>query len=178
MDETGERASARWRLEHAGLRREAAQLARLASGLSAWSAPATPDALRRVRAFLHDRLLGHLRAEETVVYPAMDELLGVEQFTVSMRADHEAIRQRADALTAVIDDVGQGPPSTAQAEALREHLYGLWAIVDLHLDKEEQILFDLLDARLTPADVDALHQQTALHVAPPDQRPLTHTRQR
>jgi iron-sulfur cluster repair protein YtfE (RIC family) len=178
MDETDERASAKWRMEHAGLHREAAQLARVGSGVSAWSASATPDTLRRVRAFLHDQLLGHLRAEETVVYPAMDELLGVEQFTISMRADHDAIRQRADALTAVIDDVGQGPPSTAQAEALREHLYGLWAIVDLHLDKEEQILFDLLDTRFTQADIEALHQQTAVHVAPPEQRPLTHTRQR
>jgi iron-sulfur cluster repair protein YtfE (RIC family) len=176
MAESDTRASARWRVEHAGLRREAAGVARVAAGLSAWSAPTSPDELRVVGEFLHDRLLPHMQAEETVVYPALDELLGVEQFTVGMRADHDAIRHRADALIALIADVGQGPPTPPQAEALREHLYGLWAIVDLHLDKEERMLFDLLDARLTTADVEALHDRTG-SLAAAAERPLTHTRQ-
>jgi iron-sulfur cluster repair protein YtfE (RIC family) len=177
MAESDTRASAPWRVEHAGLRREAAGLARVASGLSAWSAATTPDELAVVRDFLHDRLLPHALAEETVVYPTLDELLGVEQFTIGMRADHDAIRRRADALTALVADVGRGPPTPAQAEALREHLYGLWAIIDLHLDKEERTLFDLLDARLTAADIRALHHRTGSLVAAPEQRPLTHTPQ-
>jgi iron-sulfur cluster repair protein YtfE (RIC family) len=155
-----ERASGALRAEHVVLRREAAHLARLASELSDWSVPDTPDQLQQIRGFLNGRLLPHAQAEEAVMYPMMDKVMGAEQFTITMVADHEAIHRRIDALTTLITTVGQGPPTPAQAEALREHLYALWAIVDLHLDKEESILFDLLDARLTPADARTLTERT------------------
>jgi hemerythrin-like domain-containing protein len=177
-----ERATEAWRAEHEALRRETAQLARLASGLSDWSVPDTPDELQRIRGFLQDRLLEHAEAEEKFLYPVMDELLGVEQFTASMRADHEAIRYRTEELAAVIAAVDQGSATTSQVEALREHLYGLWAIIEPHLDKEEQILFDLLDAQLTPVEVRSLHDQSPAstsrgpgHVIAAPRRPLTHT---
>jgi iron-sulfur cluster repair protein YtfE (RIC family) len=174
MPAMDERPSETWRTEHAVLRHDAARLARLAGDLSDWSAANAAGQLQQVRAFLHGRLLAHAEAEEAVLYPMMDKLLGTEQFTIAMRADHDAISHRTDELTAVIAAVGQGPPTTAQLEALREHLYGLWAIVELHLEKEEQILFDLLDARLSPRDTRTLHEQTQA-LAPPGLRSLIHT---
>jgi len=182
MATTEKRASENWRVEHAVLRREAAHLARVASALSEWSVPDTPDQLERIRGFLHGRLLPHARAEEAALYPIMNKLMATEQFIITMQADHDAIRGRAEALTTLIAALGQGPPTASQTEALREHLYGLWAIVDLHLDKEEHLLFDLLDARLTPTDARTLKRQTRAFtsgtpslVAPPQLRPLIHT---
>ena len=159
MPEPDGRPTDALRSEHARLRRETAHLARVASSLGTWSTPDMPEQLIEIRGFLSARLLPHAQAEEAVLYPMMDKVMGAEQATATMVADHRVIHQRADALAELIGNVGIGPPTPAQAEALREHLYGLWAIVELHLDKEEQILFDMLDERLTPADTRTLMER-------------------
>jgi iron-sulfur cluster repair protein YtfE (RIC family) len=151
--------SAGLRTEHADLQRGVADLARAAAQVSDWSVPDTPDRLRRVRGFLYSRLLPHAEAEEAVLYPLLDKVMGAQGATSTMVADHREIHRRIDAVASLADAVAQGPPSDAELEALREHLYGLWAIVRLHLDKEEQLLFPILDEHLSPADVRTLHEE-------------------
>jgi iron-sulfur cluster repair protein YtfE (RIC family) len=147
------------RAEHADLQRGVADLARAAAQVSDWSVPDAPDQLRHVRGFLYSRLLPHAEAEEAVLYPLMDKVMGARGATATMVADHREIHRRMDAVAALADAVGQGPPRESEVEALREHLYGLWAIVRLHLEKEEQLLFPLLDERLSPADARTLHEE-------------------
>ena len=147
------------RAEHVSLQRGVANLARAAAAVSEWSFPDTSDRLRRLRGFLYGSLLPHAEAEEGVLYPLMDKVLGSHGCIVTMVADHEEIHRRIDAFAELAAAVGQGPPTAAEREALREHLYGLWAIVRLHLDKEDQLLFPLLDERLTPADVETLMEE-------------------
>jgi iron-sulfur cluster repair protein YtfE (RIC family) len=149
------------RTGHAELQRGVADLARTAAEVSDWSVPDTPDRLRHVRGFLYARLLPHAEAEEAVLYPLMDKVMGAQGATATMVADHREIHRRIDAVASLADAVAQGPPSHPELEALREHLYGLWAIVRLHLEKEEQLLFPLLDGRLSPADVRTLHEEMA-----------------
>lgn len=149
------------RAEHARLRRDAAHLPGVAADLAEWTAPDTPDQLQQVHGFLSAHLLPHAASEEAVLYPLLDKVMGADRSTATMVADHAEIHDRSDALVALITAVGQGPPSPAEAEALREHLYGLWAIVRLHLDKEEEILFSLLDERLSPADAQTLERKLA-----------------
>lgn len=161
MSPSTPRATERLRAEHASLRREAAHLPRVAAALADWTAPDTPDQLRQVRSFLSAHLLPHAASEEAVLYPLLDTVMGADRATATMVADHAEIHERSDALAALVTTVGQGPPSAAEAEALREHLYGLWAVVRLHLDKEEEILFTLLDERLSPADARTLDRKLA-----------------
>jgi iron-sulfur cluster repair protein YtfE (RIC family) len=144
------------RLEHGGLRREASNLARVAGTLGKWTSPEFPDQLTAIRGFLSGHLLPHAETEEAILYPLMDKVMGAEQATATMTADHREIQRRARALADLIVAIGAGPPTAPETEALREHLYALWAIVDLHLDKEETILFALLDERLTATDVKTL----------------------
>jgi iron-sulfur cluster repair protein YtfE (RIC family) len=144
------------RVKHGELRREASHLARVGGTLAEWSAPDVPDQLTAIRGFLYGRLLPHAEAEDAILYPLMDKVMGAQQATATMTADHREIHRRAHALAELIAAVGFGPPTGPQKEALREHLYALWAIVDLHLDKEETILFQLLDERLSAIDVKTL----------------------
>jgi iron-sulfur cluster repair protein YtfE (RIC family) len=150
------RPTAALRAHHAVLRREASNLARVAGGLARWSTPDSPDQLTAIRGFLYGGLLPHAEAEDAILYPLMDKVLGAQQTTATMTADHQAIHKRSDALAELIVAIGAGPPTASETEALREHLYALWAIIDLHLDKEETILFVLLDQRLTATDVTTL----------------------
>jgi iron-sulfur cluster repair protein YtfE (RIC family) len=146
------------RAEHAALQRGVADLARAAAQVSDWSVPDAPDHLRHVRGFLYSRL-PHAEAEEAVLYPLMDKVMGARGATATMVADHREIHRRIDAVAALADAVAQGPPDESEVEALREHLYGLWAIVRLHLEKEEQLLFPLLDEHLSPADARTLRDE-------------------
>ncbi|MEO8697848.1 MAG: hemerythrin domain-containing protein [Acidimicrobiales bacterium] len=149
------------RAGHAGLRREASHLARVAGALVGWSNPDVPDQLTAVRGFLYARLLPHAEAEAAVLYPLMEKVVGAQHAIAMMATDHHEILHRANALSELIVAVGVGPPTVPEAEALREHLYALWAIVDLHLDKEETILFPLLDERLSSTDVSTLNDKMA-----------------
>ncbi len=153
--------SAVLRTEHNEMQRGVADLARAAAQVSAWSVPEAPDQLRHVRGFLHTRLVPHMEAEEDVVYPLMESVMGARGATATMVADHREIHRRIDAVASLADMVGQGPPDDSEVEALREHLYGLWAILRLHLEKEEQLLFPLLDERLSPTDARTLRQEMA-----------------
>ena len=54
---------------------------------------------------------------------------------------------------------------TEELEALRRVLYGLYAIIKLHLAKEEEIYAPLLEARLPPEEVDHLVQAMERTVA-------------
>ena len=147
--------------EHAELQRGVADLARVAAEVSDWSVPDTPDHLRHVRGFLYTQLIPHAETEEAVLYALMDKVMGAQGATETMVADHREIHRRIDAFASIADAVAQGPPSDAELEALREHLYALWAIVRLHLEKEEQLLFPLLDQHLSAADVRTPHEEMA-----------------
>jgi iron-sulfur cluster repair protein YtfE (RIC family) len=114
-----------------------------------------------VRGFLYGQLVPHAEAEEGVLYPLLDKVMGAAGATATMVADHREIHRHIDAFAKIADGIAQGPPQPGQLEALREHLYALWAIVHLHLDKEEQILYELLDERLSPADTASLYDRLA-----------------
>jgi iron-sulfur cluster repair protein YtfE (RIC family) len=149
------------RAEHATLQRGVADFARVAAEVSDWSVPDTPDRLRQMRGFLYGELLPHAEAEEGVLYPLLDKVMGAHGATSTMVADHREIHRHADALAGLIDAVGQGPPQSGELEALREHLYALWAIIRLHMEKEEKFLFSLLDSRLSDADTATLYEELA-----------------
>jgi iron-sulfur cluster repair protein YtfE (RIC family) len=149
------------RAEHLALQRRVSDLARVAAEVSDWSVPDTAERLREVRGFLYGELLPHAEAEEGVLYPLMDKVMGAHGATATMIADHREIHRHADGLVGVLDEMGERPPQSGELEALREHLYALWAIVRLHMDKEEQFLFPLLDAKLSDADTRTLYEELA-----------------
>lgn len=98
-----------------------------------------PEHAARARRLLARHLVPHMIAEEMVLYPAIDRLGGCD-VTATLRLDHDEIRR----LTAMLDqhrDSGSG-------EELRAALYGLDAVVRLHLAAEEAVLYPVLDERL------------------------------
>ena len=104
--------------------------------------------------FLQQHLIPHARAEEAVLYPAVEEALGAPGITATMAADHREIIRRIAALAATA--IHDGEPSKDQVESLRRQLYGLSAILDLHFAREEELLLPLLDAHLDENQVRAV----------------------
>lgn len=139
------------RREHADLLPRLGELDAVASEIGEWNADA-PKRLRAIVEFLQEHLMPHARAEEAALYPTVEQVMHAPGATATMKADHAEIVRRIDALAATSADIASGAPTVVQADALRAQLYGLSAILQLHFNKEEEVLLPILDDHLTADD--------------------------
>jgi iron-sulfur cluster repair protein YtfE (RIC family) len=156
-------ASEPLRAEHRELRPRLDELRAVAVDVGT----SAPDALRArlddlVR-FLRGHLMPHARAEEDVLYPAVERVMGSPGAMATMVADHVEVVRRINTLAESTAALGEGPPSSEQLDDLQAQLYGLWAILLLHFDKEETVLLPVLDEQLSAEDADALFTAIAAH---------------
>lgn len=148
------RASQPLRDEHRALLPEIGALRAAADAVGTTVADARLDSARRL---LDQHLVPHMAAEEAVLYPRIDELAGTD-VTVTMRRDHNEIRRRLVTLGELQGRAGAGAGVDSE---LRAALYGLDAIVRLHLAKGEELYYPLVDAQLGGSE--AVEVVTAVH---------------
>ena len=86
-------------------------------------------------------MLPHAEAEDRVLYPAVARLMGAPEATRTMSRDHLAIFRLGGELDELRKALHTKPLSDGQLKALRRVLYGLHAVVKLHLAKEEEPKF-------------------------------------
>lgn len=104
--------------------------------------------------FLVVELVPHAVAEDRVLYPAVDRIVGAVGATWSMRRDHVELGRLIDRLAALrAGDDSRG--RTHQAD-LRQVLYAIEGLVRLHLAKEEELYLPLLEERMDEPWVAAL----------------------
>lgn len=144
------------------------ELGALRSAGDAVGTPGGGHALERAYRLLERHLLPHMVAEEAALYPTVDRLTRADA-TASMRFTHGEIRRRIIELGALRTSDTDDPDVQRD---LRAALYGLDAIVRLHLVEEEELLYPVLDAHLSgpeaAAIVGALHQvERGLYQEPP-----------
>lgn len=151
------------RSEHQDLWPHLAALGGVATELDDWSEH-TAGRLAEVVAFLRSHLIPHATAEEAVLYPKVEALLGAPGATATMAADHVEIVSRIDELDRLVAAVGPERPDAETVERLRRRLYGLDAILALHFAKEEDVLLPVLDERLTAEEAQDMFRAMG-HVA-------------
>ena len=93
-------------------------------------------------AFLHDNIEPHTRIDEQVLYHDAAERLGSPLVTAAMAYDHLAIRTWIAKLAeADAEDI----------DTLQELLYGLDALIRVHIWKEDELLVRPLGSSTWPA---------------------------
>ena len=93
-------------------------------------------------AFLHEKVEPHTRIDEQVLYPLAESGSGSPLAAASMAYDHLAIRSWIAKLAeADVDDV----------ETVQELLYGLDALIRVHLWKEDELFVKPLASSTWPA---------------------------
>jgi iron-sulfur cluster repair protein YtfE (RIC family) len=93
-------------------------------------------------AFLHEEVAPHMRIDEEVLYPTGAGRLGSPLATAGLAYDHLAIRAWIAKLTeAENEDVA----------TLQELLYGLDALIRVHLWKEDELLVHPLGSSTWPS---------------------------
>lgn len=109
--------------------------------------------------FLSYHLLPHARAEEAFLYPAVARVLGAPRGTATMSRDHVEVERLARELRALRPAHPDDDLDVAKLRALRQVLYGLYAVVQLHFAKEEEVYLPLLDAGLGPEEAQVLFER-------------------
>jgi hemerythrin-like domain-containing protein len=138
---------ARLEAEHAELRPLIAQVQRTADRLDTLRPGEVHGHLTALADELETRLLAHEQEEETSIYPALARVMGGSDPMAVLSGSHREIfhlvrllRRQAGALEA----------DTVDADDLRDVrrvLYGLYAILTLHMDQEEEIYSTVTDPR-------------------------------
>jgi iron-sulfur cluster repair protein YtfE (RIC family) len=114
-----------------------------------------------VLGFLTHALLPHAEVEDRIIYPAVDKAAGSCETTRTMSRDHVEIARLAEQLRRMRPRAYAAGTDTTVAREFRRVLYGLHAILSLHVAKEEELLFPLLEDRLTDAEARALTRAIA-----------------
>lgn len=99
-------------------------------------------------AFLTGHLIPHARAEEEALYPVVARIMGAPEATATMSRDHVEVGRLTAQLGSLLPGVADSTADDGTLEALREVLYGLYALVKVHFAKEEEVYLPLLDERL------------------------------
>jgi len=98
--------------------------------------------------FLRRQVVPHAQAEEAVLYPAVDRLIG-DGATATMARDHAEVAHMALELAALRDAAPDRALDDAELVALRRLAYGLSAVLTLHFAKEDEIYLPLLERALS-----------------------------
>jgi hemerythrin-like domain-containing protein len=106
--------------------------------------------------FLTHHLIPHAQAEEKALYPVVQKVMGAEKATATMSRDHVEIGKLTQELELLRSKIAGANITVKQANALRNVLFGLHAIVKLHFAKEEEVYLPLLDSRLTAEEAQAM----------------------
>ncbi len=117
------------------------------------------DRIEQAHTFLTRQLVAHARAEEASLYPTVQKIMGSELSTTTMVRDHVEIARLTEELDSLRVHKSQLTITSIQTAALRRVLYGLYALLKLHLAKEEEIYLPLLDSKLTPEEARAMFEK-------------------
>jgi len=135
-----------------------------AAGDAVGTAP--PDELRAkvddAYTFLAAHLIPHAEAEDAVLYPELDRLIGERagtRATDTMRRDHVEVSRLTGRLGRLRGRLHDGTLEPAEERELRRVLYGLYALVGLHFAKEEEVYLPLLDRELTAHEAQDLFER-------------------
>ncbi|MEU8180968.1 heavy metal translocating P-type ATPase [Micromonospora sp. NPDC049047] len=115
--------------------------------------PASPRCLPAVREThrrLTEQVLPHEAAEDRQLYPALAEPLGSGEATSTMSRAHVEIRRQVDLLGVQLGQTDDGRLRPDQVPDLLATLYGLDAVLRLHLAQEEEEFFTLDPADPVP----------------------------
>lgn len=119
--------------------------------------PILRDLTNTVLGFLVRELIPHAREEKEILYRAVEQATQAIGSTATMNREHLEVTKMADQLGDLHAlTVAEAELSDRTVRDLRRVLYGLYALVNLHFLKEEEIYADILEHSLSPAEKDVL----------------------
>ena len=164
--------------EHKLIMAQVADLRKAAADLAARGEAAMPEALpvmSRIGKMMETQLALHAKKEDEALFPAIEAIVGVESGpTYVMRMEHIEIHGQGELLRRTLHELNEveHPQIEAgrerlkelvakggSATALRENAEEIIRLLDMHFDKEEQILFPMAENMLAEETLDRVGKQ-------------------
>ena len=134
----------RFRADHQSFLPEVERLRAVADRLDTLAPAAARADLLALRRFLEDELVPHETSEDRTVYPLVAQALGGDDPTGTMSRAHLEIAHLVRLYGRLLDELPDGPVTADDRTDLRRVLYGLHAILRLHIAQEEEQYLPLL----------------------------------
>ena len=125
--------------EHQALAPGMARLRLVADRLDGLDPATARDELAEIRTFLNDTLVPHEEEEDRQVYPVLAAAFGTDDATVALHRTHTEIFHLIRLFGRIVDEIGEDGPSVDDRTDLQRALYGLDAILRLHMAQEEEL---------------------------------------
>lgn len=109
-------------------------------------------AVEKAYEVLTHHLIPHATAEDKALYPMVERVMQAPQATATMKRDHVEVGKLTKELAILKEQILTAPTSDWVMKELRRVLYSLYAVLKMHLAKEEEIYLPLLDKGLTPSE--------------------------
>ena len=142
--------------EHQALLPHINQLAEIADLIGESPVAAVRQGIEDICDFLLRDLIPHAQAEDEILYPIVGMIIGAPAATATMCREHEEIRRLSEELSVLRQEIFGTYLPPSMARTLRRVMYGLYALVKIHLVKEEEIYLPLLDKKLTVEEASRL----------------------
>ena len=137
--------SAHLRAEHRELNPRIGRIRTVADRLDAVDPAVAGEELREIRAFLVDDLVPHEELEDRSVFPMLAKAIGSDDATAALHRTHREIFHLARLYARLVEELPDTGPVAQDMPDLRRVLYGLHAILRLHMAQEEELYLGLGD---------------------------------
>lgn len=145
----------RLRHEHRDLAEPIARLRSLADELGVMDPTIARRDLEAARAFLTDVLVPHEQEEDRRVFPLLAQAVGNDEVTAGLHRTHTEIFHLVRFIDRLVRELPESGPGPEDLTDLRRLLYGLDAILRLHMAQEEELYLSLGDEHPGAEDPDA-----------------------
>jgi heavy metal translocating P-type ATPase len=144
--------TSRFQAEHLVIRRDIDRLRAAADCLGIVDPGEAMDQVRQVHRLLVEEIGPHEKAEQELLYPALERLIGGSDPTGPMSRAHVEIAHQTRRLGQLLDDIGTDSPDAEDIDEIRRLLYGLHAVLRLHTAQEDESYLSFSeDGGVTPA---------------------------
>ena len=147
------RITGRFAADHSVLHPRLSAIRAAADRLGPDAGAAEIAAVGAVHAFLRDAIEPHQAAEEAELFPALARYLGGTDPLGPMTRAHVEINHQIRRLGRLLDGLDPSSPSESDLVELRRCLYGLYALLELHMAQEDEEYLSLPDELTGPEPV-------------------------
>jgi hypothetical protein len=131
--------------EHRELAPSLARIRTLADGLGTMPGAQAKTELDALRTFLVETLVPHEEREDRDVFPLLASAVGNDDVTAALHRTHTEIFHLIRFVDRLVGEVPEEGPGPEDLTDLRRVLYGLDAILRLHMAQEEELYLALGD---------------------------------
>jgi hemerythrin-like domain-containing protein len=114
--------------------------------------PSTLSGIDKIFEFLVHSVIPHALAEDKALYPVIQKITRSPHFTETMSHDHMVMSNLTRELSFLRTHISGFSVTKDLVLSLRRVLYGLYLLVKVHIDGEEEVYLPLLEENLKPEE--------------------------